>query len=222
MKTKFDCCLDYLEKSASEVTRAGGLGRLGQLLTGSRARALEERATGVGAAADRVRRTIDASNPSAPRRMMLARAHANEMGAQRAARAATEERDAVRTARGMTAGGLGAAAIGTAAHFQDPPPAPDAPPEKKSPLWEGAKVVGTSLAGFGLGQLAGAGIGRLVERGARSRGIDPVSVAQTAAPIVGGAAGILYPMWRAREQKELTNAVESARDQNERVRLSRQ
>lgn len=93
---------------------------------------------------------------------------------------------------------------------------------RKSPFWEGAKVVGSSLAGFGLGHLAGAGIGRGLEWMTNRQGGDPVRTAQTIAPLVGAAAGVIYPIWRAREQQELTNAVESARDENERQRVSGQ
>jgi hypothetical protein len=100
------------------------------------------------------------------------------------------------------------------------PPAPAAPPgelpPKKSPWWEGAKVLGSSLAGFGLGQIGGALAGRGIEYVTKRQGGDPVEMAKKVGPIVGAAAGFLYPMWRAREQQEITNAVESARDHNER------
>ena len=216
MKTKFEHCLDYLEKNASEITRAGGLGRFKQLLGGSRARALEERAQGIHGASMRAWRAATNAVGDVHAANATGRMNANVGASARAAREAEQEKLTVRATRGLTAGGLGAAAIGAATHFQDPEPPEGAPPEKKSPLWEGAKTIGTSLAGFGLGQLAGAGIGALAERGAKARGVDPAAIAQTAAPLIGGAAVILYPMWRAREQKELTNAVEGARDQNER------
>jgi hypothetical protein len=218
--TKFGSCLDYLEKNASDVARASGLGRFRQLITGARARALSQRAEGIRGAADRGWRMVNEEGIPPVHQMNVGRRmHANEEAAKRALREANVERGAVSATRGITAGALGAAAIG--AHSMRPKPEPVEGEElaKKSPVWEGAKVVGTSLAGFGLGQLAGAGIGRVLERGAQRRGIDPVSVAQKVAPIAGAAAGIVYPMWKATEQQEIKDAVEGARDQNERRQL---
>src|SRR5262245_5415468 len=111
-----------------------------------------------------------------------------------------------------------------------PEPAPAVvmePPPKRSPFVEGAKVLGTSLAGFGLGPaggrgpVAGALVGRGIEHVTKRQGGDPVEIARKVGPIVGTAAGLLYPIWRAREQRMLSDAVESARDHNER-RLSGQ
>jgi hypothetical protein len=93
---------------------------------------------------------------------------------------------------------------------------PQQTPPPKSPYWEGAKVLGSSLAGFGLGQVAGALAGRGIEHITKRQGGDPVELARKIGPIVGTAAGILYPIWRAREQRDISNAVESARDENER------
>jgi hypothetical protein len=219
--TKFAACLDYLEKHASEISRAPGFGRIRQLVTGSRANALKERAEGVHGAAMRAWRDVNNPESLHAQGPMLERMSANSAAAGRAARESELERSAVRAVRGIGAGALGAGAIGAAAHFGDPEPHPDAPPEKKSPLWEGAKVLGTSMAGFGLGQLAGAGLGHFVGHGANKAGVDPLLIAQKVAPVAGAAAGVLYPMWKSREQKEITDAVEGARDQNERLRLSR-
>jgi hypothetical protein len=96
------------------------------------------------------------------------------------------------------------------------PVQPEEPYKKKNPYLEGAKVLGSSLAGFGLGQLAGAGIGKGIEYVTHRQGGDPVHVAAKVAPIVGTAAGFIYPLWRAREQQEITDAIEGARDENER------
>jgi hypothetical protein len=89
-------------------------------------------------------------------------------------------------------------------------------PKKKSPYWEGAKMLGSSLAGFGLGQIAGVGIGKGIEYVTKRQGGDSVDIARKIAPAVGAAAGIIYPMWRSREQKAISDAVQSARDENER------
>lgn len=95
------------------------------------------------------------------------------------------------------------------------------PPPKKNPFWEGTKVVGSGLLGLAAGMGAGALAGKGIEYVTKRQGGDPVEIARKVGPIVGTAAGFLYPMWRAREAQEVTNAVESARDHNER-RLSGQ
>jgi hypothetical protein len=219
VNSKFDVCLQELTKEASEVTRAGGLRRVGQLLTGSRARALEERAEGVAGAG---RRALESwRNPESTHNPVNTslRYLANEAASQRALRAAQVERSGVRGARGLGAGVLGAGTIGAASMLGgDEPTAadPGAPLPKKSPLLAGAKVLGTSLAGFGLGQLAGVGIGKGIEAVTRRQGGDPVEIARKVAPIVGTAAGIIYPIWRGREQKGISDAVQGARDENER------
>src|SRR5262245_45740761 len=91
-----------------------------------------------------------------------------------------------------------------------PEPAPAVvmePPPTRSPFVEGAKVLGPSLAGFGLGQVAGALVGRGIEHVTKRQGGDPVEIARKVGPIVGTAAGLLYPIWRARDQRMLSDAV---------------
>lgn len=215
MTTKFELCLDYLSKEASDLTRASGLQRYGQLLSGSRVRALQGRMHGAGQASQRALRVLSSPEATHQQSSVLDRMHANVGAMARAGREARREGGAVSLARGLTAGGIGAAGLGAyAATQQEPEEGAEVAP--KSPFREGAKVLGSSLAGFGLGHVAGALAGRGIEAVTKHQGGDPAEVARKIAPLVGTAAGFIYPMWRAREQQEITNAVESARDENER------
>lgn len=216
MKSKFDICLELLTKEASNISRASGLGRVGQLLSGSRARALEARSTQQFGAGHRAWRALQNPERTHDELSLARRVAANTSGQARAGRAAREESSNVLKARLIGAGALGAGAVGAGLAGGEPEETVDGAPPKKSPYLEGAKVLGSSLAGFGLGQLAGAGIGKGIEHFTQRSGGDPVRIAAKVAPIVGTAAGVIYPMWRAREQKEITDAVESARDENER------
>ena len=87
--------------------------------------------------------------------------------------------------------------------------------KKKRPWVEGAKVMGKSLAGLGLGYVAGAGAGKLMEKVTKGRGGNPEDLARKVAPLAGGAAGLIYPIWKAREKKEIQDAVESAHNQSD-------
>jgi hypothetical protein len=89
-----------------------------------------------------------------------------------------------------------------------------APSKPKSRLKEVAKVMGKSVGGLTLGTLAGAGLGRGLEHGARALGhpIPKSLIYQYGMPAAGGALGTAYGLWKAREAQELNNALESTRD----------
>lgn len=80
--------------------------------------------------------------------------------------------------------------------------------DKPHPYREAAKVMGKSLAGLGLGYAAGAGAGKLLEHFVAKGGGNPADVAKKVAPLVGGAAGMVYPLWKSRERKATQDAVE--------------
>lgn len=77
-----------------------------------------------------------------------------------------------------------------------------------------AKTVGTGLLGFGAGSLAGAGGAMLLDKwheAATGQKI-PNSALRTAAPLVGGAMGLAYNIYKARELEELRRVLESKSD----------
>lgn len=81
---------------------------------------------------------------------------------------------------------------------------------QKSRWLQGAKIVGGGLLGMGLGHLAGVGTGKAIEHFVDRAGGNSANVAQKLLPIAGGALGVLYPMWKAREQQELKDAIQSS------------
>lgn len=95
-------------------------------------------------------------------------------------------------------------------------PAPQPPEKKKNPHIEALKVIGSGVAGLGAGHLAGYSAGRLLEHVTGKKGGNAATVARTIAPIVGGAAGIIYPIWQGQQQKAVRDAVESAHNQSDR------
>lgn len=77
-----------------------------------------------------------------------------------------------------------------------------------------AKTVGTGLAGFGAGSLAGAGSAMLLDKwheAATGQKI-PISTLYKTAPIVGGAMGLAYNIYKAKELEELRRALSSKSD----------
>jgi hypothetical protein len=78
------------------------------------------------------------------------------------------------------------------------------------PYKQVGKIVGSGLAGLGTGYAAGHITGRVLGRITGKE--HSAALAKKIAPIAGTVLGIAYPMWKAREQKELSNAVESARN----------
>jgi len=95
-------------------------------------------------------------------------------------------------------------------------PAAQPPEKKKNRHIEAIKVIGSGVAGLGAGQLAGYGAGKLLERVTGKKGGDAANMARKIAPIVGGAAGIIYPIWQGQQQKAVRDAVESADNQSDR------
>jgi hypothetical protein len=97
------------------------------------------------------------------------------------------------------------------------PPDPQMPPGRALSL---AKTLGVGTLGLGAGYLAGAGLGKGIEYVMGQQGENPASAARVIAPVAGAAAGIIYPLWKEREQQVLRQAVEkrhayeSARNQN--------
>lgn len=86
--------------------------------------------------------------------------------------------------------------------------APPTKDDKPHPYRAAAKVVGKSLLGFGLGQLAGAGVGKVIGGITEHGGGNSADVARKVMPVLGAAAPVLYSMWRSREKKEVQDAVE--------------
>jgi hypothetical protein len=79
------------------------------------------------------------------------------------------------------------------------------------------KTVGTGLLGFGLGSLAGAGGAALLDKwheAATGQKI-PLTALHAVAPVVGGAMGLAYNIYKARELEELRRALESKSDRSQ-------
>lgn len=78
-----------------------------------------------------------------------------------------------------------------------------------------AKTMGSGLLGFATGSLAGAGGAYLLDKwheAATGQKI-PVSTLYKAAPLVGGAMGLAYNIYKARELEELRRALANKSDQ---------
>lgn len=88
-------------------------------------------------------------------------------------------------------------------------------PKQKSRLGEAAKVMGSGLAGLAAGHIAGVGAGKAVEYFTGRAGGNSANLARKAVPIIGGAAGIIYPLWQAQQQKAIQDAVESAHNKSD-------
>lgn len=91
---------------------------------------------------------------------------------------------------------------------------PRAPGEKAKSV---AKTIGTGLLGFGAGSLAGAGGAMLLDKwheAATGQKI-PIGTLFKAAPLVGGAFGLAYNIYKARELEELRHALESKSDRTQ-------
>ena len=82
------------------------------------------------------------------------------------------------------------------------------PERGKFPFKQVAKIIGGGLAGYGLGHVlghvAGEGAGRVMG--------NKYEVARKVAPVAGSLLGVAYPMWKAKEQKEIADAIQSARN----------
>lgn len=77
-----------------------------------------------------------------------------------------------------------------------------------------AKVLSTGLLGFATGSLAGAGGAYLMDKWheAATGNKIPVSALHKVAPFVGGAAGLAYNIYKARELEELRRALANKSD----------
>jgi hypothetical protein len=86
--------------------------------------------------------------------------------------------------------------------------------EKKSPTARMLATLGIGALGTGIGSVAGYGAGELANRFSQKVRNQPISTSSlmTAAPIVGGAAGLAYSVYKAREMEELRRALEDRQD----------
>lgn len=80
-----------------------------------------------------------------------------------------------------------------------------------------AKTVGAGLLGFGTGSLAGAGAGMLLDKAhqAVTGQQVPLGMLAKAAPLVGGAMGLAYNVYKAQELEEMRRALASKPDQSQ-------
>jgi len=99
--------------------------------------------------------------------------------------------------------------------------AESAPPKKKNPHIEAAKVVGSGIAGLLAGQVAGVGTAKVLEYLTGKSGGNPADLARKIGPAAGAAGGILYPLWQSHMEKARKDAVESAYNQSD-ERIPRQ
>ncbi len=94
-------------------------------------------------------------------------------------------------------------------------PAPAAPPplhEDGKPDWgRRAKIVGAGLLGMGAGTAAGFGGMHLANKAFGPSGI-PHSALNVAVPVLGGAAGLAYSLYKAKEMEEIKRAVKPRND----------
>lgn len=86
------------------------------------------------------------------------------------------------------------------------------PPEK--PWARAAKAVGGGVLAFGAGTAAGYGAQRGLEH-LTGKSLTP-SRLRAVAPILGGAMGLAYNQYKAREAEELRNALTSHKEQRAR------
>ena len=80
---------------------------------------------------------------------------------------------------------------------------------------EVAKIVGTNLAGLGLGTLAGYGASKGLDYLATKRTGAPLPIAyRYAIPAVTGGLGLAHSLWTEHERKRLSD-IQSKRDKTE-------
>lgn len=94
--------------------------------------------------------------------------------------------------------------------------AAEAKKEEPKPDWaKRSRIVGAGLLGVGLGTASGYLAGKLVNH------IQPISSPhlQIAAPLLGGAAGLAYSLYKAREMEELKRAVKPSPDDESAISL---
>jgi hypothetical protein len=80
----------------------------------------------------------------------------------------------------------------------------------------GLKVLGAGTLGFGAGTLAGAGALELANRAHQhAYGMPiPTNTFYKIAPVLGGAMGLTYALFKAREQEELRRAFQNQPDRS--------
>ena len=94
-----------------------------------------------------------------------------------------------------------------------------ASPEEKPDWGKRARIVGSGLLGMAGGTVAGYGAGKLLDL---LHGTPiPKAHLNLAAPLVGGAAGLAYNLYKARELEELKRAVKQNPDDKSEGRLPR-
>lgn len=80
-----------------------------------------------------------------------------------------------------------------------------------------AKTIGSGLLGLAGGTLAGYGAGALANKGYELIQGHPVpgSLLAPTASVLGGAGGLAYALWKAKEQEELKRAFEGGQNRPE-------
>lgn len=82
--------------------------------------------------------------------------------------------------------------------------------KKPSKGWQLAKILGSGALGFGVGTAAGMGTGyiadKIYEKATGNKIPKPLVLG--AAPLLGGAAGIAYSVYKAKEQEAMRRALE--------------
>ena len=193
---------DELRKTASAMS---SLRRAGSVLTGSKARRLEEQAGRLAESASRYTHGAEdivrhgGRDESA---RLFQKAHRTLDLSKRQLGKASTERSKTTAARVALGGGaLGAA--GAVEHASHSPAKPAPAGEKTAgPLWEKTKIVGKGALAGAVG--VGAGLGAL--EGAKRIGlkVPPKYVPYTLGAL-GAAASATYGVYKAMEAKELAN-----------------
>ena len=79
------------------------------------------------------------------------------------------------------------------------------------PALHATKAILSGAAGTGVGMLAGYGAGSLAQKLTGNR--IPASAATKAGPILGGAAGLAYSLYKNHESEEIARALQAHRNQ---------
>lgn len=88
--------------------------------------------------------------------------------------------------------------------------------QKKSKIGPAAKVLGKGLLGFGLGTAIGAGIGKGLDYISQKASGKPLPIHPVWGPAAAaGGMGLMYALWKAKEQEALRRALEGNTDQSQ-------
>lgn len=193
---------DELRKTASAMS---ALRRAGSVLTGGKARRLEEQAGRLAESASKYTHGAEdivrhgGRDESA---RLFQKAHRTmDLSKRQLAKASTERSKTTAARVALGGGALGVA--GAAEHASHAPAKPNPVGEKTAgPLWEKTKIVGKGA----LATAAGVGGGMAALEGAKRLGvkIPPKYVPYTLAAL-GAASGATYGVYKAMESKELAN-----------------